>query len=182
MKLYKKILYAISWIPVAIFHIITILLGLIVVPYCLMAIGKSGTDYEWPDFFWLWYNDEEGCPEWWLVRATNMNWFIKRFPRFWWFAVRNPVNNFRYIFEDRMPIQRESNWGPLKPMEASNMLARGQQMAYRWVANKWFSGYRRVWLKGITHYSEIWIGWKIGSNVPGMGFTLQIRLNRKIGT
>ena len=181
MNLFKKIFYVISWIPVAIFHIITILLGLIVVPYCLMAIGKSGKDYPWPDLLWLWGNDEEGCPEWWIVRTTNMNWFIKKFPRFWWYAVRNPVNNFRFIFEDRMPVTRESNWED-GIMEAHNMAKVGQDMAYRWIANNWFAGYRRVWLTGLDTYSEIWVGWKIGSTVPGMGFTMQFRRNRKFGT
>jgi hypothetical protein len=195
VKLYKKILYSISWVPIILLLSFPLLilwpfinltwwqaflpvglvpLGLITVPIALMFD-------KWPKVLWLWNNDEEGCPEWWLIRASNMGWFIKTFPRFWWFAVRNPLNNHRFLFKDRQPFIK-SNWGPLKDMEAGNMLKRGQAIAYRWAYKGPFAGYRRVWLKGIDHYSEFWIGWKIGSDVPGMGFTLQFRPKRKIGT
>ncbi len=197
MNIFKKILYAISWIPVILLYTFPLLmiwpftnislcqaflpvglvfLGLITVPIAVMFD-------KWPKLLWLWGNDEEGCPDWWIRNAATGEdgWLAEKLPRWWWYAIRNTVNNFRFIFKDREP-EIESNWGPLKPMEAGNMLARGQAVAYRWAYKGPFAGYRRVWLKGQDKYSEFWIGWKPGSTVPGMGFTIQLRLNRKIGT
>lgn len=193
----RKLWYIFSWIPVGIFHIATMLAGLVIVPVAIHL--SEGKKEQWPDLFWLWGNDEEFVPEWWLIRARTLEyydddkwyekvniWLIKKFPRFWWFAVRNPVNNFRYIFKDRIATY-DTNWDQTIPMEAPQMLAKGQQMAYRWAYNGVFAGYRRVWLTGTDgdgsypKYSEIWVGWKVGSTVPGMGFTTQYRPNVEIG-
>ena len=47
---------------------------------------------------------------------------------------------------------------------------------------RWKAGYRRVWLNKDGTYGEIWLGWKLGSPVPGLGFTTQIRLKQAVGT
>jgi len=187
MKLYRKALYVLSWIPVALIKIALVLLGLIAVPWALFFP-------RWPKFLWLWGNDEEGCPAWWGEMALAKGGFIKQFPRFWWYAVRNPVNNMRYIFKDR-----EANiegWGPIR-MEAQDLIDNKLDSASRWAWNGPFAGYRRVWvtqppvdsyytnspeLDFPGKYSEFWIGWKVGSHVPGMGFAMQLRRNRDIGT
>ena len=110
------------------------------------------------------------------------NFIAKRFPRFWWLAIRNPIGNFRFLFKDRVPTV-ESNWNDAKPMEAAEMVKADQAVAYRWAWSGPYCGYRRVWLnKKQNTYSEIWFGWKVGSKVPGLGFTTQVRLNREIGT
>lgn len=185
MSRIRKGLYILSWIPIIIIKLVLTLLGLIVVPIALatqhMTLGKSDLDH-WPDFAWLWGNDEEGCPDWWLKRAEQ-EWFTRYWPRFWWYAVRNPVNNWRFLFKD-VPLEScglETNWSAEQPMEAPWMLRAGRQMAYRWVWNSWWAGYRRVWLHGPDKYSEVWIGWKLGSKVPGLGFALQFRYKRKVG-
>lgn len=181
MKLWKKILYALSWVPMIFVKVFLALLGLIMVPVCL-GIKKGN----FSGMFWLWGNDEEGCPgcpEWWLTRCANgeENKVAEWFPRFWWYAVRNPVNNFRFLFEDRAAAY-SGNWFTDLPMEAQQLLDAGQDSAYMWAYNGPFAGYRKVWLHGRTHYSEIWIGWKVGSVVPGMGFAMQYRRKREIGT
>ena len=176
MTNFKKFLYILSWIPVILLHIPLLLLGLIMVPI--------GLFYSWPKLCWLWYNDEEGCPDWWFDTAKMKGGFIGMFPRFWWYAVRNPVNNFRFIFKDRK-ANISGNWTEGR-MEAQDLIDRRMKVAYQWKWSGPFAGYRRVWLRyygmSAVTYSEFWIGWKIGSTVPGMGFTLQYRRNRKIGT
>jgi len=167
----RKLLYIISWIPVMVIHIILILLGLIIVPIAIKL--------RWPKVFWLWYNNEEGYPLWAVNRGIS---------EFNWFAIRNPVNNFRFIFSDRKAAI-SGNWTEDR-MEAQDLIDRNMRRAYRWSYNGLFAGYRKVWITarpshmplGVPgEYSELWIGWKVGSTVPGMGFTLQYRRNREIG-
>lgn len=177
----RKAFYILSWIPVAAVHIVLILLGLVAVPFALHLC-----DYEpgiprkdmWPDFFWIWGNDEEEVPRWWYNKAAQ-NWLTRLFPNFWWYAIRNPVNNFRFIFKDRA-ANWSGNWVS-DVMEPTELIENGVGEAHRWKYNGMFAGYRKVWLNGDGKYSEIWVGWKIGSGVPGMGFTTQVRLNRQIG-
>jgi hypothetical protein len=175
----KKILHILSWIPLLAIKIGLVLLGLMTIPIAL----RFGEDSKsWPKIFWIWGNDEEECPDWWIDIKSTTHWWISIWPCWWWYAIRNPVNNFRYVFKDREVKEMETNWDPDIPMEAGNMMQEGQQMAYKWSFSGPFAGYRKVWLNGLDRYSEIWFGWKIGSDVPGLGFTSQIRLNRKTGT
>ena len=191
----QRILYVASWIPVTLLFTFPLLifwpfvsmtmwtaltpiglifLGLVAVPF--------GIKYNWPRYLWLWGNDEEGCPEWWLKQAASgeEGKLAQRFPCWWWYAIRNPVNNHRFIFRDRADVKEETNFEGR--LEAPDLLEAGQQMGYRWAWAGPFAGYRRVWLAGQDKYSEIWFGWKVGSEVPGLGFTFQVRLKRKIGT
>jgi len=180
MKTYLKVLHILSWIPLIAIKLVLVLLGLIMVPVCLGTTGG-----EFTGMFWLWGNDEsKGVPDWWLNNASN-KWYTRHWPRFWWYAVRNPVNNLRYLFEDR-----EANitgWGP-QSLEASDLIRDKRQSAYRWAYSGPFAGYRRVWINEQPSggepgkYSEIWFGWKLSSDVPGLGFTTQVRLKRDIGT
>ena len=154
-----------------------IFLGLVVVPIAIATRGPQSKD--WPFLFWLWGNDEEGCPEWWFRLAEKKGGIRAKFPAFWWYAIRNNVNNSRYIFEDREA--KVEGWTG-ESMEAKDLIAAGVSKASRWTYNGFFAGYRRVWLNGDNKYSEFWIGWKVGSKVPGMGFTMQLRRKREIGT
>lgn len=46
--------------------------------------------FHWPRAFWLWDNDEDGvCP---IFFAPPSRWEV-----FVWSALRNPVNNFRFV-------------------------------------------------------------------------------------
>ncbi len=183
MNPFLKALHILSWIPVGLIRIFLVLMGLIIVPV-VIGIGAANKE-RWPEIFWLWGNKQEDPPFWWTERA-------KLLPTFRWYAIRNPVNNLRYIFKDPDIVYRESNWDRNKNMEARPMLRTRQAMAYRWMWSGPFAGYRRVWLNNYSvnmatkiasadSYSEIWFGWKVGSKVPGLGFTTQVRLKRKIG-
>ena len=181
MSKHLKVLYVLSWVPMVLIMLTLTLLGLVAVP---LALGISGGRHkDWPDMFWIWGNDEsKGTPDWWLNNAAN-KWFTRYWPRFWWYAIRNPVNNHRFIFEDRSP--KVSGSFPKEfgsSMEAHELMAHNYRRAERWSWRGPFASYRRVWLEDDDHYSEFWIGWKIGSPVPGMGFTVQWRKNRKVGT
>ena len=175
-----KALYILSWIPVAAIKIVLAALGLFVVPFAIWL--------DWPKVFWLWHN-QEGVPGWWLRRSL-LHWHTRYWPHWWWYAIRNPVNNARFIFADPGDVNIKTNWLADEPisMEAPEMVEAGQRMAYMWRWSGPFASYRRVWITkwpGLLlpsgNYSEIWFGWKVGSSVPGMGFTMQVRLNREIG-
>jgi len=178
----QKGLHILSWIPLTLIIGVLWAIGLVAVPLALVLSEGDHKD-QWPDFLWIWGNDEEQCPDWWYAVAKNKSWFIKTFPAFWWYAMRNVVNNHRFLLDDRDP-EVETNWRrewASQPMEASEMRDAGQTMTYKWSWSGPFAGYRRVWLKSSGLYSEFWVGWKVGSGVPGLGFTIQPRFNRVIG-
>lgn len=187
-----KYLLALLWIPMAITKIVLILLGLVFVPVALLTRhmtldGKADTTNHWPDVFWLWGNDEEHCPDWWKERAKQ-DWWTRYWPQFWWYAVRNPVNNLRYVFKDR-EASIQTDWQWKEPMEAPQLIKHNEISAYRWSWSGPFSGYRRVWItehpddgfESPGTYTELWLGFKVGSTVPGLGFAMQYRRNRDIG-
>lgn len=176
----KKLLYIASW---ALFIPIYVLLFLIGLPVTYLMVKRDHQSSHWPKWAWLWGNDEEGYPVW-AAQRNIEPWH--------WYAIRNPVNNLRYVFKDR-----EANWSgnwTSEVMEARELLENNTDKAYRWAWNGLFAGFRIVWLNGYWEqmingeldcgadsYNEFWIGWKVGSTVPGMGFTLQLRLKREIG-
>ncbi len=110
--------------------------------------------------------------------AERKGGFVAKFPTFWWYAVRNPVNNKRFIFKDREA--KIDGWEG--PMEAQDLIDAGVTKATRWAYSGAFAGYRVIKLEGDNKYSEYWHGWKVGSTVPGMGFAMQLRRKREIGT
>ena len=177
MKIYLKILHVLSWIPLDIIKLALAIIGLVVIPFALVYERFTK---EWPRWAWVWGNDEEGCPAWWIDRVSLDHWYTDRWPYWWWYAIRNPVNNSRFIFTDRPSAGIDTNWGIMSSMEPAKLLEANQQMAYRWVYSGPFAGYRCVWLHDNGKYSEIWFGWKVDSTVPGMGFTTQVRINRRL--
>ena len=187
LPLWKKILYILSWIIVLPVYALLVLMGLFIVPIGLLLRSWEGTRRStfWPELFWLWGNDEDQySPHW-----HGDTWWKD----FIWLAIRNPVGNFKFLFKDR-----EANWSGnwVSPvMEAQELLDNNTSYAYRWAYNGLFAGFRIVWMNDYKDmpmrdhtvksfaesYNEFWIGWKVGSAVPGMGFTLQLRLKREIG-
>ena len=172
MNRFKKYLHVASWVPLLLLRLGIVLLGLVAVPIALSC-------KQWPRVLWVWGNAEEEVPVWWLKKSKG-HWFTKMFPNFYWYAIRNPSNNLRYLFKDR-EAQIETNWHYDEPMEARNMRNHNVAMAYRWAWSGPFAGFRQVWIKSETEYGEMWFGWKVGSNVPGLGFTSQLRLSATIG-
>lgn len=87
-------------------QIVAFVLGLIGVPICaalafakLSAVGALRPPapqlWHWPRWAWVWDNDEDGVdPPWYSV--THPSW-PQAWREFIWTALRNPVNNFRYV-------------------------------------------------------------------------------------
>lgn len=83
-------------------QVIAFLLAIVGLPICavLAAGGCALVDpntslYHWPKWAWLWDNDEDGVyPHWYCV--ANPTWSPRR-TMFVWTALRNSVNNFRYV-------------------------------------------------------------------------------------
>lgn len=168
-----KLLHIVQWlIVIALMIPLMILGGVIVIPLALLFKADMK---KLP----LWGNQEEGYPAWFEHYLEDHK--IKSiFPRWWWFTVRNPLNNMRFLFSDAGEFETDG-WSE-KSMEAHDLLNHGVAVATRWNYRGAFAGYRRVWINSSDTYSEIWIGWKVGSVVPGLGFATQLRLKRKIGT
>lgn len=168
-----KLLHIIQWIAVIVLMIpLMIIGGLVIIPLALLFNADMKN-------LPLYGNREEGYPEWFEHYLEDHA--IKRiFPRWWWFTVRNPLNNMRFLFSDADEFETDG-WSE-KSMEAHDLLNYGVAVATRWNYRGAFAGYRRVWINSSDTYSEIWIGWKVGSVVPGLGFATQLRLKRKIGT
>ncbi len=176
----RKGLYVLSWIPPALLFFFLYLLGWVIVPF-MLRWSSGGNNRDIPRWF-PYGNDEEGCPNWWFADAETgeEGKLAKWFPRWWWFAQRNPVNNHRYWFKDREATVE--GW-QARSFEARDLIVSGDQSASRWSYNGAFAGYRHVRLnKNKKKYSEFWFGWKVGSPIEGLGFTAQLRPNRKVGT
>ncbi len=178
-----KVAYVISWIPMVLVKLVGWALGLIFVPIALQISG--GNQDHWPGILWLWGNEEDwDVPQWWYTDCVHAKNPIRRwFPNWWWYAMRNTTNNMRYLFKDRKraDIEWSGNWTSAS-MEPQDLIENGVAEAHRWIYSGPYAGYRKVWLNGNNKYSEFWIGWKLGSTVPGLGFTGQWRRKRKIGT
>lgn len=185
MSKFRKFLYILSWIPALLIKFAFWLVGLVIIPVALLF----GSQKKWrakeryfPRIFFLWDNKEEGCPQWWLNDAESgeEGKFAKKFPKWWWFAIRNPVNGMRYVFKDR---EAKFDGWQSHDMEAHDLLEAGVTKAARWAYSGIFAGYRVVEVDmDAGTYSEFWIGWKVGSDVEGMGLTIQRRKDREIGT
>jgi hypothetical protein len=146
--------------------------AVVVIPLALLFKADMKT-------FPLYGNKEEGYPEW-FDRYVQNFWYKKLFPRWWWYSIRNPLNNMRFLFDDDKEFKIEG-WQE-QSMEAHNLIIAGVTSATRWSYRGGMAGWRRVWLNGDDKYSEVWFGWKVGSTVPGLGFATQVRLKRDIGT
>ncbi len=168
-----KLLHILQWIVVGTLMIPFMILGAF--PIIPLALLFKVDMKKLP----IWGNKEEGYPAWFDIYVQEF-WFKKIFPRWWWFVVRNPLNNMRFLFNDDESFEIEG-WQE-NSMEAHDLLEAGLAYASRWSYRGAFAGYRRVWINSSSKYSEIWFGWKVGSIVPGMGFATQVRLKRKIGT
>ena len=158
------------WLPFIAIQIAMILLGLVIVPLALTVWGPRSDD--WPRVFQPWGNSEN-VPDWWRKQDHFL-------PNFWWYAVRNPVSNSRFWFKDR-PAAFYGSWHSAT-MEAQDLIDAGMTTAFRWAWNGLLVGYRRLWVHDDGTYTEFWIGWKIGSSVPGLGFAMQFRYHRAVGT
>jgi hypothetical protein len=153
LKMLMRLPYAlVNWTVFAAVKLTLVVIGLVAVKMAL----RHGLDSDfWPSRYWLWGNEEEGYPAWSPVSPYK------------WYAIRNPVNNLRLLFhEPRF----------LTVLGTPNMdTTPGLQ--WRYAYGGWKDSFRVTWgkVRPFKGKKEFYIGWKIGSNVPGVGFTLQLR-------
>jgi hypothetical protein len=91
--------YVLLFILIQLVNIPLFIIGL---PLCaVLAYGNFSRidartgNFHWPAWAWLWDNEEDGtCPHWYAV--TNPRWSFAR-AEFTWTALRNSVNNLRYV-------------------------------------------------------------------------------------
>ena len=66
-------------------------------------------------------------------------------------------------------------------MEAPDMIRFGDRFFWRWRWSGWKDGFRCVWVYSEKRYGEFYIGFKLGSSVPGLGFALRFRPWARVG-
>lgn len=154
-----------------------VLLGAVIIPIAL----PFAKDDQLPNWAWLWDNAEDGIngPEWYRLSYAPNHPIAKKFPRFWWLAFRNPVNNLRFLFKIPTPeAVKTAEWSWEGPMEPN--IARKNSLKqigrYRWHGWKCEFWYIRILTE--TRHFRIRIGWKLLQR-PGMGLTFQFMPARK---
>jgi len=181
---FRGALYIASWIPVGIVNIVLWILGVPIVAW----YARDAMD-TWPRWTWIWQNDGDASDPklgasghdvpWWYYKKygpEGEGWSPWRL-RFAYMAIRNPVNNHRFLFED-VTSWRVSGDARAFDTEGSDLVRLGIHSAAGWRYTGWIAGFKRTWLNSSSKYSEFYIGWKVGSGVPGLGFTFQLRLKR----
>ncbi len=167
MPKWKIFLAVLSWIPFLILKFVLALIG-------LFTVAAWCWEYPmlWPKWMWLWNNEED-------MALLVPSWFKPDKPRWlrvWlYYAIRNPVNNLRYLFKDTNSFLQ---WGYSGVLESKDMVELGVGEASRWRQSGWKFSYRKLSILNSEKYREFFIGWKIGMGVPGCGFTLQFRKGR----
>ena len=144
------------WIPVAILKIVLALIGLFVVPICL-RLGE-------PTHLW----QKGAVPDWWLTMSQNRNVIAQRFPRFWWWAIRNPVSGFGSLISPRGTYRQ---WGSITEPHQTDL-----KWQWRFRLSGLLSSFRCVWKYSKTRYGELYLGWKLGST--NWNFAMQLRRGR----
>lgn len=140
---------------------------------------------KWPRLAQLWAVAGDGNPWTWGERPRP-DWATK-YPalgRWWYTAVRNPVNGQARLLSDPVAWDDLGSWTETD-MEPKALWLANKTFAFRWRSAGWKDGMRIVWIhsvvdEAICTYSEFYWGFKIGSPVPGLGFGTQVRLGRKV--
>ena len=155
------ILSILFWFVCAPFMWGAAILGLVAVPLSMLGDGRLRT----PKMWWLWGNDEVG------FRNED---FESIWPLLWDRMVRNKVGNAKYVigrlFADEQDFIQVDNLVATDfigdPMEEEGF-------KWRWRRLGVFSSFRVTWgpARADKGKREFYIGFQLGSNVPGVGFT-----------
>jgi len=144
------ILSILLWAPAIAIKILLALLGLVVVPF---------TDSDNP----IYGNNEHPTPP---------KWYRPGQPEWWrdyvWRAIRNPVNNLRYYFDEPEPEVIKGHPNPDNAVRKE-----GRKSAHRFTRASLYSEYWYLRKTG-DRFLEFRVGWKF-SGVPGFAPTIQLR-------
>lgn len=105
---------------------------------------------------------------------------INRPNTYWERAIRNPVGGFGYL------LKHPKEYGQYGVHDPDKWILRNtdtRRSVFRWRWSGWMVSYRRVWKHANNRYSEIYIGWKLGSapDWAELDFAMQYRRKRRIG-
>lgn len=182
-------------------NLLSILLWLpaLAVKLALAAIGLVVVPFTHPFKNPIYGNREHPVPPLWFVpwptRMIDLHlpekewvWELRdRLEDYIWRAIRNPVNNLRYYFEEPEPdyVAAESNssyarGALLQPSFNPDWVVRqtADSWAWRFVRSGLFSEFWYLrYSERFDRYFEFRIGWKF-SGVPGFAPTIQLRFGR----
>lgn len=187
------------WIPVVIYGLATLVNGFVIVLWLTLTNqivtreslfwpGRQITAWK-PKWAWVYGNEEDGVEgaAWW--QAAKAKW-PKWLRTYWWSAIRNPVNNDRFVYPLGIIIDpaKIKSWGNVTDSPQDDE-AREQTLRFRWcyTVQGPFSGFWArvpVWKQ---RYFNIRCGWKLlpkdargvpdyDYRKPGCGFGLQFPL------
>lgn len=146
------------WVPMGGLRALTILLGFVVVPLMLACNSHP----RW--LFRPWLNPEtglSGAPWWEDYLSRHGNPVAKKFPRFWWSAIRNPANGLRtydFLTVEVKGYKFKGNDLPVNPAELRKLKKRvGWFYAWKGI----YSGFWVCVVWNETRHMKLRIGWKI---------------------
>jgi len=137
-------------------RIVTAAAGLIAVPLMLSTDNRPA---------WLWrpWHDPTGQASWWPAKAETRNPIARRFPNFWWSAVRNPANGLRtypLLTCDVDPLRLEWRDNDL-PTNPGPLRRTGERVGWFYA---WQGAYSGLWLCVLwsdSRHMKLRIGWKL---------------------
>lgn len=128
---------------------------------------------EWPRLLWLWGDDEYHAHRaWWHARNFPKSPYWKRY---WWHAIRNPIANVKYLINEPGGTAQKGTAVP--ELEAQPLQQANRKRGWRYRSAGVLSSIKAIWLRSDS-YIELYFGFKIGSPVPGVGFTTQLRKDK----
>lgn len=135
-------------------------LGAVAVPLMLATSNR-------PAWLWRpWFNPEEGLglPAWYPRYISRYgNWLSRRFPRWWWNAIRNPANGLRTysVLSVEIEPSRVRTIGNGLPSNPAPLRKAGGRFSWFYA---WQDNYAGFWICAIwsaTKHMKLRIGWKI---------------------
>lgn len=150
----KGLITIILWIPALAIKLLLALIGLVAVP-----LTKPSNP--------IWGNNEHPVPPHWFMPEKK-----EKLRDYVWRAIRNPVNNVRYLFEQPEPSIVSGVMDPDDAVRSGTV-----KSAARWIRSGVYSEYWYLRRKG-DKFFEFRIGWKF-SDVPGFAPTLQLGLRSR---
>lgn len=165
-------LRALIWAPIQ-WTILFVLFGVGILLGFFIVVPIAIRFKEWPKWAWPWGNDQEGYPNWFVQKAAK-SWYRKYWPKFHWYAIENPFNNIRFLIKEPKNVKtfpEKANWDyGMDYMELDGFKWRYRYGGWKDSLRLTFGKQRK---EGKNH--EIYIGPKIGSSTPGVGFAASWR-------
>lgn len=184
-------MFLLEWLFLALVRVALTAAGLVVVPLALpfRDWASSASDGRpitvLPRWAWLWSNDFDGTEGdkrgWWHSNAPFGLGAHHWFSRFWWLAIRNPVNNLRRTSLGSCPVDECYIywWGDFKVADKPGMGGWRLSEAKHRVTGKRWRGFYLVRQWNDSRALVVRLGFKIepwheNSGEPPKGFTFKL--------